>query len=805
MAEPPATVTLSIDGRTVTVPRGTTVWHAAQRAGIDIPIFCYQDRMPPLGACRQCLVRLEKNPRWQTSCTLIADEGMVVHAATPDVRAAQEINLEFLLINHPLDCPICDKGGECPLQDQTFAYGPGRSRFIELKRDFAKPVSLGSLLVLDRERCILCWRCVRFGEIIAGDDALKGFERGFQTEINTPFTSPVRSKFIGNTISLCPVGALTSRPYRFQARPWDNHAVPSVCNHCGLGCTVWLDVRAQAVARVRPRETPDLNDIWLCDLGQFGFEWLHAKDRLIRPLVRRNGELVESTWDEALSLVAARLAESRRHGAGRVGVLGGARLTNEDNFLVRRVFGEVLGTPHLDHRLDARPGSASLQVPWGLRAPLAAIPESGLLLLVGCDITEEYPIAWLRMKRAVDHGAQLYAIHPKPLEIHRFITGSLIHTPGAEGAVLAQIAGAVGGTKPDAGVLAEAGVDPSLVSAVVAQLRAAARPMLFIGKQALEGPAGTTVLCAAQDLQAAGCMIHIMRGKGNAVGAGLMGVLPGPGGWTAPEIIQQAAGADFDVLYVLGADPATDVADARAWAAARQHTPFLVVHDLFLTETARSADVVLPALTYAEKHGTVCNLEGRVQLIEAAVRGPGEARGDGAILIDLAGRLGAGWSYSGWEEIFQDARASVPGLDIGAFLTPPPLQGEWPADEGLPARSADLVLLTGEILFDRGSMTGRSPAIADLAGPPVLWVHPTEAASRGLADGALAHLSAGDRHLVLRARVTEDIPPGRVYVPRGYDLVPVNRLLSWDRPLLTVSLRALDETARGGPGAEATP
>jgi len=363
----------------------------------------------------------------------------------------------------------------------------------------------------------------------------------------------------------------------------------------------------------------------------------------------------------------------------------------------------------------------------------------------------------------------------------------------------------VRGQKPDAKVLQEAGVDPAVVAGLVARLRAAARPMVFIGKNALEGPAGTTVLHAAQRLQAAGCMIHIMRGKGNAVGAALMGVLPGPGGWTAPEMIQQAARGALDVLYVLGGDPATEVADARAWAAAREHTPLVVLHDLFLTTTGRDADVVLPALTYAEKHGTVCNLEGRVQQIEAALRGPDGARGDGAILLELAARLGAEWSYGGWEEIFADARAAVPGLEIGAFRTPPPLQGDWPANGALPARSADLVLITSEVLFDRGSMTARSPAIADLAGPPSVWVHPADAASRGLTDGALAQISAGDAHLILRARVTAEVPPGRVFVPRGYDAVPVNRLLSWDHPLVTVSLRAIDAAAAAGPGSEAAP
>lgn len=793
MGDDRAAVTLTIDGQRVTVPGGTTVWHAARQAGIDIPIFCYQDRMPPLGACRQCLVRVEKMGRWQTSCTLVAEEGMTVYATTPEVRAAQEMILEFLLINHPLDCPICDKGGECPLQDQAYAYGPGRSRFVELKRDFAKPISLGPVLVLDRERCVLCWRCVRFGEIIAGDDALKGFERGFQSEINTPFTEPVRSKFIGNTISICPVGALTSKSYRFLARPWDVNPVGSVCNHCGLGCAVWLDIRDDAIARVRPRETPDLNDIWLCDLGQFGYEFVHAPDRLTRPLIHKDGRLAEASWAEALDLVAGRLAASRRHGAGRVGVLGGARLTNEDNFLVRRVFREVVETPHLDHRIDARPGSPSLQVEWGLRAPLAAIAQSQLLLLVGCDITEEYPIAWLRMKQAVDGGARLYAIHPRPLEVARFLAGSLIHAPGAEGVILHQVATGLEGKSLKASLLREAGVDPKAVAALVEDLRRATRPMVFLGRSALEGAAGAGILHAAQRLQAAGCMIHIMRGKGNALGAALTGVLPGPGGWTAPEIVRQAAAGALDVLYVLGADPATEIPDRRAWAAAREATPFLIVHDLFLTETARAADVVLPALTYAEKDGTVTNLEGRIQRIQAAVRGPGEARSDARILGDLAARLGAVWSYGSWDEIFQDARRVVPGLAVDAILTPPPLAGKWAADGALPARPGELVLLTGEALFDRGSMTSRSPAIADLAGTPDLWVHPADAARSGARDGDLVEVSAvevsaGDAHLVLRARVTKAVPQGAVYLPRGFDATPVNRLLQWDQPLIAVTL-----------------
>ena len=279
-----AMVHLTIDGRPVAVPKGTTVWQAARGIGIEIPIFCYHDRMPPLGACRMCLVEIEKMPKLVTACTQEAGEDMVVRTQSERVRQGQQGILEFLLVNHPLDCPICDKGGECPLQDNTLKFGPGQSRFIETKRMFRKHIRMGPVLVLDRERCILCWRCVRFGEILAGDDALKGFERGYHSQIGTPFTEPVNSKFIGNTIEICPVGALTSATYRFRARPWDNRQSQSVCPHCGCGCAMQLNVRGNDLVRTRPREHPEVNDIWLCDKGFFGYEFVTSAERVTTPL-----------------------------------------------------------------------------------------------------------------------------------------------------------------------------------------------------------------------------------------------------------------------------------------------------------------------------------------------------------------------------------------------------------------------------------------------------------------------------------------------------------------------------------------
>ncbi len=789
---PPSAVRVVIDGRWVTVPKGTTVYQAAHSAGIEIPIFCYHDRMPPLGACRMCLVQVEKMGKLQTSCTLVATDGMVVDTTSAAVKAGQEAMLEFLLINHPLDCPICDKGGECPLQDQTFTYGPGRSRFVEPKRDFAKPVSLGPVLTLDRERCILCWRCVRFGEVIAGDDALKGFERGFTSEINTPHTLPVESKFIGNTIAICPVGALTSSQYRFRSRPWDNEAVATTCTHCGLGCAVWLDVRGGEITRTRAREFAPVNDIWLCDLGFFGHAYVNAADRLAAPLIRRDGRLEEATWDEALDLVADRLGASRQRGEGRVAFLGGRRLSNEDAFVAARFFRHIVGTPHLDHRVDAPPRSASLQVPWGLRSSIHEIGQGDLFALVGCDLTEEYPVLWLRIKQAIDRGASLMIVHPQRLEVRRYAAVE-IQPPAEEFAqAIADLPGHAGAREI---------------------LSAARRLHVFIGRLALDGPQGWTVLQAAADLTArAAGVLHIMRGRGNDVGAQRFGLVPGERGWTAPQILLRAASGEFDVLYVAGSDPATAVTDHAAWEAARRGVGFLIVHDAFLSETAQAADVVLPALVLPEKDGTVTNLEGRTVPLRAAVAGPGEARGDREIFALLAARLGTTLSYGTAEEVLEEMRDAVPDLAHGAISPIPAVRVPAAASESRPtaasmavpqhearaasapadrATDARLTLLIIDRLFTQGSMKGRCPGITALAGSPHCLLHPADAERLGVADGALVRLANASGSIALVVRHSSGALRGHVVVPRGFDGVPVQALTRWPSSAAEVEVRPL--------------
>jgi NADH-quinone oxidoreductase subunit G len=773
----------------ITVPRGTTVYEAARSAGIDIPIFCYHDRMPPLGACRMCMVRVEKMPKLQTSCTLVATDGMVVDTQGPEVKAGQEAILEFLLINHPLDCPICDKGGECPLQDQTLRWGPGRSRFIEPKRDFAKPISLGPVLALDRERCILCWRCVRFGEIIAGDDALKGFERGFTSEISTPFALPVESKFIGNTISICPVGALTSRPYRFRARPWDNQPVASTCTHCGLGCAVWFDVRGDEIQRTRAREERAVNDIWLCDLGFFGHGYVAAKDRLATPLVRRDGRLEPATWDAALDLVATKLRESRDRGSGRVAFLGGRRLSNEDAFFAARLFRDVIGTPHLDHRVDAAPSGASLDVAWGLRASIDEIGHGDVFVLIGCDLTEEYPVLWLRMKSAIDRGAALVTVHTKRLEIRRHARHELVMRYDRLAAAVEALA-------------AEVARD-AVPGSMAATVRAGRRVHVFVGRAALDGPRGRALLRAATRMAAAHHgVLHIARGRGNDLGAARYGILPAAGGWQAPEIVKQAAAGALDVLYVAGSDPATALADRTAWDAARRGTGFVVVHDAFLSATAQDADVVLPVLVLPEKDGTVTNLEGRTVPLHAAAPGPGQARADHEIFARLAGRFGTVFTYGTADEVMGEMRAHAGDVRVGELQPVPPVRIDVPADPDDPAvtvlPAGQLLLVALDNLFTQGTMTGRCQGLTDLAGSPECLIHPDDAARLGVADGALVELATAHGRLVMQARTSDITPVGQVLVPRGHEVAPVHTLLSWPDTAAAADVRPLTPTVAGG-------
>src|SRR5205814_5023422 len=422
-------VHLTIDDIPVAVPPGTLVWAAAQQAGIEIPIYCYHPKMPPLGACRMCFVEIEKLPKPpQTACTTPVSEGMIVHTKTEKVIKARKGTLEFLLINHPLDCPICDKGGECDLQDFTMRHGPGGTRFDQYKRHYPKPVPVSDRVFLDRERCILCQRCVRFCSEISMDNGLVMISRGYKMEVGTAPDHAFDSIFSGNTVEMCPVGALTASAYRFKARPWELKRTPSVCNNCSVGCNARIDVRVDKIMRLMSRTNDAIDDGWLCDRGRWGFEFVNSPQRLRTPLIRQKGQLQPATWDEAIYMLASRLRIiADKHGAEAIGGIGSTRTTNEEAYLFQKLLRGVIGTPHIDHHHGSFPGprDALTGKPWMMTNSIADIEKAAHIVLIASDPYERQPILNLRIKKAMKAGAHIYIVNEGATELDRFAASKI--------------------------------------------------------------------------------------------------------------------------------------------------------------------------------------------------------------------------------------------------------------------------------------------------------------------------------------------------------------------------------------------
>jgi NADH-quinone oxidoreductase subunit G len=711
-------INFTIDGIQISVPKGTTVYAATQQLGIDIPIFCYHNKMPPFGACRVCLVEVEKAGKLQTSCTLEATEGMVVKTQSAMAIEGREDILELLLINHPLDCPICDKGGECPLQEQTMNHGPGKSRFFEEKRHFKKPLPLGPVLNLDRERCIICARCTRFGDIVAGDHALELLDRGYRSEVGTHDAGPAESKFIGNTIMICPVGALTSNVYRFRARPWDNKPTSSTCTLCPVGCSMILDERDGEIMRTRSQEDRDVNDIWLCDKGWFGYEFSSHADRLQQPLIRRNGVLQPTTWEEALSLVAIKIQEFKPQ--GKLAGLGGNPLTIEENYLFQKLMRECVEVNHVDHRMETVLWSLDEEgIAPGMEISMGECENLSFVLLLGLDLTEEFPVVWLRLKEAINRGAKVIFIGHYAPEIARHMTQIFLHPSGDE---LENLEKVLQSFFPQSGKRA-----------------------IFIGRQYLCTPHRKELLASLLKWRGthpsrSDVSLNIMEGRGNSMGARLAGMRPDVGalgakvdspGLNMLQVLQQAAKSGWDFLYVAGGNIAKKV-PSKLWEEVRSRLNFLVVQDIFLTETACQADVVLPTLSFVEKSGSFMNIEGRIRRLCPGKQIPTEIYSDGEIFTWLAWRLNASLVQ---EDNFTRAvesyilRTPRPSM-LEAAISP-----DESSRESLRESSKEALLATFvPALFDQGVRMQHNVHLSQLAKEPYVRLHPLEAEKRGLRE-----------------------------------------------------------------------
>ncbi|HEX2738407.1 MAG TPA: NADH-quinone oxidoreductase subunit NuoG [Acidimicrobiia bacterium] len=666
-------VKVTIDGKEIEAEKGELLIKAAQRAGVFIPRFCWHERMKPVGMCRMCLVEIEGVRGLPPACTTPVADGMVVHMHQENVEQVQDGVLELLLINHPLDCPVCDRGGECPLQDQTLAFGPGESRFVEEKRHWEKPIALSDLVLLDRERCIQCARCTRFADEIAGDPLITFTERGGQTEIATFPDEPFASYFSGNTVQICPVGALTAKPYRFKARPWDLSTVESSCNQCAVQCRVALQSTSNQLVRMLGVDSEGVNQGWLCDKGRYGFQYVHSTNRITAPRVRRGGEAVEATWPEALDSAADILRQAiDLHGPQSVAVLGGARGTNEDAYVWARLVKGVLRTDNVDAQLgDGLPADVVLGMP---RARIGDCDTAAAILLLAPDLKEELPVLYLRVRRAAEElGVPLIDVSVRDHGLTRYADAVLRHVPGQAADVMARLAAALDGSySGDAMVDAAAALIRDRVGDLIVVL---GRPSLAEGA---EGAAlAAAVLAARPNVR----FLSALR-RGNVHGALDLGLTPGflPGrttladasghfaaawgavpeeiGLDAAGILQAATQSKLQVLVLLGADPLADFPDRVLAQHAIDRVPSLIVVDAFATNASERADVFLPAALYGEKAGSVTNLEGRVQRLGRKVAPQGTSMADWRIAAELALRFDADFDLVSIAEV-QDEIARV--------------------------------------------------------------------------------------------------------------------------------------------------
>lgn len=815
---PPTTVTLTIDGQEVTAPRGTLVIEAARQIGIDIPVFCYHPKLSLVGACRMCSCEIQmppppgqqpRPPGILTACTTQVAPGMVVNTLGPQSTKHREAVIEFLLINHPLDCPVCDAGGECPLQDNSHAWGPGESRFAEDKRLARKGAALSPLVVLDQERCIVCYRCTRFMAEVPGQAELDFFSRGFTSQLRTIDDQPMKSHFQGNVIDLCPCGALTSETYRFKARPHDLDHADSVCGQCPVGCNLIVDTRSNEVARVRPRQNEAVNEIWLCDKGRFGQHYFSAPERLGQPHVREGDELRTASWPEAIGSAAVALQQVKeRYGGQAIGVIGGRNLTNEDCYALARFAAEVLETPHVDHRIGARHPAANPLAEHGLDAfnsTFVDAERAGAIMLLGTDIYEELPVFWLRVRKGIKNGAKLIIANPRATEADRIAFHRLRHRPGAELALLRGLLAALvedppqepqappapaadaassGGPAPAARDLAglasalggatveqaaeTCGITAETLRAVAATLAGAHHPLIYVGARlAIRADAPGLAAALVNLATALGNRraVSLFPEGANARGAALAGLVPGAGGLPAGEIIAQAAAGQIKALYLVGENILATHPDAEQARMALSNAEVVVVHELFPTETAAvGATVVFPATSLGEKDGTLTNAEGRIQTVHYALRSASAARPDWRILSDLSGEMGASLGYAAAVEITRDLLADVPAYAALADGTIPPegavVRETNPQDDGAPpatyvpvpapAEEAPPSATSGLTLLTSGVLLGDESTLQDV--PEVLEMVPEPYVEINRQDAARLGLTVGQMVILHTAR-----------------------------------------------------
>jgi len=719
-------VTLSIDGVEVRVPKGTLLVEAAKSIHTDIPVYCYHEKLGPAGLCRICLVEIEGMPKLQIACNTPAAEGMKVITRGSKVDEGRRAILEFFLLNHPLDCPICDKGGECDLQDYAMAWGQGASRMIDPKTPKPKAVDLGPTIVLDEERCIVCQRCVRFDQIITREDSLRTDDRGAHTIIATATGKPYVSDFTGNVTELCPVGALTAKGYRFRSRPWDNHRTTTTCTQCSVGCQMRVDERGNTVLRTMSvTEDDQISDGWLCDRGRYNLGFLGDERRLTMPLLRQlDGSFAQIDWDDALAL----WAEELKKAGGSAGVLGGGRLLNEEILLAQHLF-RALGIENL----DARTGRQTVVHHDGFKNHVD-LENADTIVTIGRPPSQLAPVLDLRIRKAVSRrGARLISAGDWPA--NSFV-------PEVRATTADELRAAIGDAP---GRLAE----------------------IWDGVMRDGWPA---LMAPLHELEAKATSVdrYVLPETPNGRGADALGMRPRAGALNARAMLEAARDGRLTHLAILGANPILSFPDRALVEAALRATPFVVVTELFMTETAALANLILPVCSALEKSGTTTDLAGDVLPVIASVRAPEGVLADGDVVIDLAERLGVTLPLPDALEatIREKLREATPAPDA------------HPAPEAPAPAAGALRVMADAPIFSGGGTLAFDPTAQALRPAPRARLHPEAAAALGVRDGDVVAASApnGASLRDLAVVIDDKLPRDAVALLDAHPAAPLNAL-----------------------------
>jgi NADH-quinone oxidoreductase subunit G len=724
----PNAVAIQINGKDVVARKGDLIIKAAENADVYIPRFCYHDRMSSVGMCRMCVCEVDtgRGPALTPTCMVTVAPGMKVFTESETTKRVQEGIIELLLANHPLDCPVCDKGGECPLQDQAFSHGPGESRYVEEKRHYEKPIPISDLVFLDRERCILCDRCTRFADEVAGDPLIAFTHRGNNTQVQTFPDEPFSSYFSGNTVQICPVGALTASPYRFKARPWDLDQAMSTCTGCSVGCQIVVQSSRDDLLRYQGFDDDGINHGWLCDKGRFSFESLNSTDRIGDPILKQADGFVTTSWDDALTSAAAAIkAAIAQGGPSSVSILGGARLTNEDAVAWARLATRVIGTQNLDAQMGDGLPYELLQTP---RATINDACSATTVILLGPDLKEELPVLYLRLKGAAEKKKiRIIEISATDTGMTRYCAKSVRFAPGEQAAAVRQV------LADEAAQIAKGNV------------------VAVVGRASLSESAQFTMDALAA-LQAGVADLKVLPAlrRGNVIGALEAGLRPGTDGKDALGILQSARDGSTGCLILLGADPLSDFPDTELARQALTNATSVIAIDTFLTESASYAAVILPAAAFSEKDGTVTNIEHRVLETNKKVNVVGTARPDWMIAADLAKRLGGDINIASLEEAAKLFTVKEAGSHVVTAVSPAVLA----------LNGYQLRLQVTRKLYDDGVALRTSDHLAKLAPGAVLHLNETDANRLGATNGTHLKVSNAKGTLTVPAAVDAGVPKG---------------------------------------------